>query len=101
MSAGEQAVVSAEHRMAFEAVAFARHMLTMHDPALTRLIRSAELMESAGIAIDPTLLRSYIHSKNAQAQVRIARLVVKFLADLGREVAALPPEAADAAEGRR
>ena len=93
----DRATIEAEHRSAFSAVGMTYRVLDIHREAFDRLIRSVETMESAGIVIDPTLLRDYVWSKSAQAQVRMARLVLRFLADMGKEIDALPAGAAESA----
>lgn len=89
-----QELVTIEHEAAFNAVGVARHLLLGAEETLRRLVRSAEMMESVGIVLDPTLLQKYLHSKDAQTQVRVARLVLKFLGDLDSEVAAFCDEQA-------
>lgn len=86
----DQDTVTIEHKGAMAAVGLAYQMLAINTEPLRRLVDAAERIESVGIVFDPTLLRDFINSENAKGQVRIARLVLKFVGEMRREIAALP-----------
>lgn len=75
-----------EHLAMMSAFGFAIQCLRTQLETAHKLVAAARTMESAGIVIDPTLLRNYIYSDSAQAQVKMAELVIKFVADF-RELA--------------
>jgi len=54
------------------------------------LVKAAEHLESAGIVLDPTMLRDYLYNENAQTQVAMAKLSVKFVEHMGALIAKLP-----------
>ncbi len=89
------AVYDAEHRQAFAALGMARQLLLANRETFDRLVKSARTMETAGIVLDPTLLRDYINSASAKAQVRLAEKAIEFLACIDAEIANVPQLASE------
>jgi phosphopantetheine adenylyltransferase len=79
-----------EHAAMFEMVASAYRMLEMLSPKLEALDEAAQRIESVGIVLNPNMLRDYMRSDNAQAQVRIARACLRFLGEMRAEIKGLP-----------
>jgi len=88
----QQAQYAIEHRAAFATIGLTFQLLDQQAEVLERLVRSADRMMSVGIVLDPTLLRDYLQSENANAQVDMARLVLRFVRELRSKIDALPKE---------
>jgi hypothetical protein len=66
--------------VALESIGLVAQVLAMHEGALKSLVDAHERFDAIGFAADPTFYRQLLHSRTYQANIRMARRTLEFLA---------------------
>lgn len=74
--------VTPEHRMAMEAIGFARQFLGQHRETYDTLLKAEQDMHSFGGMLDPTLYRDMLYSEDFKKQTRMIKATVAFLKEI-------------------
>ncbi len=71
---------NAQHKMAFDALAFAFQMLEPHAPAYAALIEAERSMHGIMPITNPSLYIKAMNDKNLKRQVEMAKAAASFIA---------------------
>lgn len=71
--------VTLEYRMAMEAIAMFRFMLSPHRQQFEALLKAKRDMDNFGGLIDPTLYRDMLQSKGFAQQIKLVEAALVFL----------------------
>lgn len=87
--------VTPEHRMAMEAVGFARQLLSSQREYFQKLVDAENRIHSVGIVLDPTLYRDVLYSVGLKQQVRMCKAALSFLNEIDAVAADIAAKGGD------